>query len=107
MYRARVIHPFVQEAEPTPDPQIETLWSLFVAVGDHWALGDDSAQYRLRFLTFMENRVNVNPLYRESYREGAALIDDLVQRMGAKATFEKLFTDKPRIPPTGTPATPL
>jgi hypothetical protein len=107
MYRARVVHPFVRKTEPTPDAQTETLWSLFVAIGEHWALGDDSDQYRLRFLTFMENRVNVNPLYRDSYRDGAGLIDDLVRRMGAKAAFEKIFTDKPRIPPTGTPATPL
>lgn len=107
MYGARVVHPFVHETALAPDAQNETLWSLFVAIGDHWALSDDSSQYRLRFLTFMENRVNVNPIYLESYRNGAALIDDLVRLMGSKAAFEKIFNDKPKIPPTGTPATPL
>jgi hypothetical protein len=107
MYRSRVVHPFVEEAPAAPARQTETLWSLFVAIGDHWSLGDDPARYRSRFLTFMENRVNLNPLYRETYRDGAALIDAMVTELGANRAFERIFTDKPLISPSGVPATPL
>lgn len=107
MYRSRVVHPFAEEASPTPKGQTETLWSLFVAIGDHWSLDDDPDRYRLRFLSFMENRINLNPLYRQTYRDGAALIDRMVEELGAAAAFEKIFSDKLRISPSGVPATPL
>ena len=107
MYRARVVHPFVQGAVPVPDKQTETLWSLFVAIGDHWSLGDDSQRYRLRFVSFLENRINLNPLYRDSYRDGAALIESMVAEFGAAAAFERIFTDKPRISQSGVPGTQL
>ena len=107
MYRARVVHPFVEGAQPAPDAETMTLWSLFIAIGDHWALGDDPDPYYHRLLTFMRNRINVNPLYPDSYHDGAALIDAMVAELGAKTAFDKILSEKPRIPPSGTPATPL
>ena len=107
MYIAKVVHSLSRAATAADDTQTATLWSLFVAIGDHWQLGDDPAPYRLRFLSFLENRIDVEPIYRDTYREGAALIDAMVAELGAAAAFEKIFFDKRRGEPSGVPVTPL
>jgi hypothetical protein len=107
MYSAKVVHSLSKAATPQDDALVATLWSLFVAIGDCWQLGDDPAPYRLRFLSFLENRMDVEPLYRDTYRKGAALIDSMVAELGAAAAFEKIFFGKAKGIPTGVPATPL
>lgn len=106
MYRAKVVHPFAQDATADEMP-LDALWSLFVAIGDHWSLGDDAERYRLRFESFIENRIALNPLYSQTYRDAGAFIDGMVAGLGHAAAFEKIFTEKPRISPNGTPTTPL
>jgi hypothetical protein len=107
VYQAKAVHPLSSVSTPRPVRVSETLWSLFVAVGDHWTLGDDPTSYRLRFQTFLQNRVDLDPLYEGYYREGAALIDDFIRDLGPVAAFDKIFSDKPRIAAAGLPATAL
>ncbi len=107
MYRTKVAHPLNWGASPPSETQTGTLWSLFVAIGHHWELGDDPEPYRLRFLSFVENRVDLNPLYREYYRDGAKLVDSMVEKLGSHEAFQKIFSDKPRISPSGLPVTTL
>ncbi len=85
----------------------DRLWALFVAVGDHWTLGDDASGYWLRFQTFLQNRIDIDPLYTGYYREGAAVLDELIATQGAQQAFDKIFLDKPRIAPAGLPSTRL
>lgn len=107
MYQTKAVHPLSPPPGSLPPAVRNTLWSLFVAIGDHWALADDAAAYELRFLTFLQNRIDIDPLYAGYYRDGATLLDDLVAAHGAQRAYDKLFADKPRIAPAGLPATPL
>lgn len=107
MYTAKVVHPQSRAGMGLDIAQTATLWSLFVAIGHHWQLEDDPLPYRLRFLSFLENRMNVDPIYRDTYREGAALIDAMVAEHGESASFETIFFVKGRTSPSGVPATPL
>lgn len=107
MYNAKVVHSLSRTSILADDAQNDILWSLFVAIGRHWQLDDDPAPYRLRFLSFLENRMDIEPIYRTSYREGAALIASMIAEHGADAAFEKIFFGKAKGIPTGVPGTPL
>jgi hypothetical protein len=107
MYQKRSIHPLSPPSAMPPAEVVDTLWSLFVAIGEHWRLQDDPAPYRLRFETFIANRIDLNPLYDGHYKQGAALLDALIATHGAKSAFETVFGDKPRIAAAGLPSTPL
>lgn len=107
MYQTKAIHPLSPGPGSLP-PDIEaTLWSLFVAVGEHWALGDAADAYRLRFRTFLQNRIDINSLYFGYYRDGAGVLEQLIAEHGTPGAFDKIFSDKPRIAAAGLPSTPL
>ncbi|WP_404294256.1 hypothetical protein ACD578_28645 (plasmid) [Microvirga sp. RSM25] len=107
MYQSKAIHALSRTKEPLPQAVIDTLWPLFIEIGYHWSLGDDPANYHLRFLTFIENRIEVDPLYEGYYRDGARYIDELVLEIGRAAAFNRILANKPRIAPSGVPATML
>lgn len=107
LYQTKTIHPLSPGPGTLPQQVETTLWSLFVAVGDHWGLGDDPTHYHLRFRTFLRNRIDIDPLYAGYYRDGAALVTELIAAHGPKDAFEKVFTAKPRIAAAGIPSTPL
>ncbi|MER8823084.1 hypothetical protein NKH70_25385 [Mesorhizobium sp. M0991] len=107
MYQSKAIHALSRGKEPLSQDVIDTLWSLFREIGAHWSLEDDAEAYRLRFLTFIENRIELDPLYQGYYRDGAAFIDELRDKIGAAAAFNRIFANKPRIAPSGVPATML
>jgi len=95
MYESKARHPL---SPPTPDPLphlvYEAMWELFVAIGDMWLLTDDPKQYRLRFRTFLENRIALNPLYAAYYREAAALLADLTIQGGAQAAYLLIYFNR-------------
>ena len=94
MYQTKVVNPLAY-ALLLPGRGIDdNLWALFVAIGDHWRLGDDPAPYRSRLASFMDNRVALNPLYRGYYDSAAATIADLITANGATRAFEILFATK-------------
>lgn len=107
MYQRRAIHPLSQTLGPLPQGTIETLWTIFVAVGEHWSLDDQPSAYRLRFETFLENRINLNPIYEGYYLDGAAYFESLVADIGRTPALARLFTQKPRVVQAGIPATRL
>jgi len=107
VYQTKAVHPLSAAPGFLASQVQDTLWSLFVAVGDHWTLGDDVSAYRLRFQTFLQNRIDIDPLYTGYYREGAVVLDELIATHGAQQAFDKIFSDKPRIAPAGLPSTPL
>ncbi|MDE4618402.1 hypothetical protein [Sinorhizobium meliloti] len=107
MYQRRAMHPLSRSIKPLNPATIKSLWTIFVAIGDHWSLDDDPSTYRLRFETFLENRTKLNPVYQGYYVDGAAYFDGLLADIGSAAALERLFTQKPRVVQSGIPATRL
>ncbi len=95
MYDSKARHPL---SPPTPDPLphaiYEAMWNLFLAIGEMWQLTDDPGQYRLRFRTFLENRIALDPLYAAYYVAAAAMIADLTRQADANAAYELIFFNR-------------
>lgn len=95
MYDSKARHPL---SPPTPDPLphavYEAMWNLFLAIGEMWQLTDDPGQYRLRFRTFLENRIALDPLYSAYYLAAAAMIADLTRQADAHAAYELIFFNR-------------
>lgn len=104
MYQRKVADPLSFAAAAIGNDIAPALWLLFVAIGDHWKLGDDPEPYRSRLATFMDNRIAINPLYRGYYDAAAATIADLVATNGPTGAFEILFATKTS---SGVPASPI
>jgi hypothetical protein len=107
MYERRAIHPLSKTFKPLPQPTVELLWGVFVAIGEQWSLGDNPSSYRLRFETFLENRINISPIYENYYLDGAEFVSALITELGRTGAYDRLFTQKPRVPQSGIPATQL
>jgi len=95
MYETKARHPL---SPPTPDPLpqtvYESMWSMFLAIGEMWLLKDDPQPYRLRFRTFLENRIALHPLYAGYYLSTALLIDDLTAQADADAAWQLIFFNR-------------
>src|SRR5215471_5795087 len=107
MYQARARHILSLVTTEEPVEIDEAMWGLFVAIGEFWKLGDDPAPYRLRFRSFMANRVHLNPIYRDFYSLAKRVIARLLAEHGSPRGYEVLFTEKPRTLPVGPPETEL
>ena len=95
MFEGKARHPL---SPPTPDPLpqavYESMWELFVAIGNMWLLTDDPKPYRLRFRTFLENRIALDPLYAGYYREAARLIAELIAQADANAAWQLIYFNR-------------
>jgi hypothetical protein len=95
MYDSKARHPL---SPPTPDPLphavYEAMWDMFVAIGAMWLLTDDPNPYRLRFRTFLENRIALNPLYAGYYLAAAALVADLTEQADANAAYLYIYLNQ-------------
>jgi hypothetical protein len=92
MYDPKARHPL---SPPTPDPLpqavYESMWDLFVGIGDMWLLTDDPQPYRLRFRTFLENRIALDPLYAAYYLAAATMIAELSQETDRNNVYLLIF----------------
>lgn len=91
MYEARIEHPLISRLPALTDDVEEAMWNLFVAIGTTWQFTDDPNPYRLRFRTFMHNRIAVEPLYVLYYIAAADLIADLTRQKDAAAAYNLIF----------------
>lgn len=107
MYQARVSNVVLPSESVVSSDVEDAMWKLFVAVGDFWKLGDDPQPYRLRFRDFLQNRISINPMYRDFYIVAKTLIDGLIAQFGEAAAYEQVFTNKPRIAPSTPPQSRL
>lgn len=91
MYESRAIHPlaFTGQAPSSEIPPI--LLQLWNAIDRHWQLTDPPHPYEARLRTFMDNRVNLNPLYKGYYDLAETVIADLLTQHGDPKAFEVLF----------------
>ncbi|MCU1231963.1 MAG: hypothetical protein JWO97_4847 [Acidobacteria bacterium] len=92
MYQVKVRHPLSALAPALTDSVAASMWKLFVAIGPYWELTDDPEPYRLRFTTFTQNRIALNPIYTAFYTEAARVIDVLIAALGEKAAYAVIFS---------------
>jgi hypothetical protein len=93
MYEPRTAHPVNETASPLDAETREAMWQLFVQIGRFWGNVPDPEPMRSRLHVFLDNRIEVNPLYREFYRMAREVIRGLVEVHGEQKGYEVLFTD--------------
>ena len=94
MYQARVRHLLSPISVETSSDFDEAMWELFSAIGRFWKLTDDPGAYKLRLHSFMRNRIDFNPLYRDFYIVAKRVVESLVSKHGSAKGYEILFTQK-------------
>lgn len=94
MYQSRVRHTLSPVVPKLSDEDRQTLWDLFIAIGDRWELADNPDRYRLRHDSFLENRIGIDPLYEGYYRKGAEALRKLIADHGAAKAFDFLLGDR-------------
>ena len=94
LFQAKVRHPLSPAAPSLADDVDEAMWSLFKAIGDMWLLKEDPEPYRLRFRTFMENRIAFDPMYVGYYASAAGLIAALTAQKDATAAYLLIYFDQ-------------
>ncbi|MEA2572654.1 MAG: hypothetical protein QOI24_4655 [Acidobacteriota bacterium] len=92
MYQTKVLHPLSALVPTVTDSVAASMWNLFVAIGPYWELTDDPEPYRLRFTTFMQNRIALNPIYAAFYAAAATCIDVLIAHLGEPAAYAVIFS---------------
>lgn len=80
-------------AIPLSNEQIDTLWSLFVAIGVHWKLDIQVELLRSRWLDMLEARSSDAPDYRGEYINAADVYAVLVQKLGEPSAISKVYRD--------------
>lgn len=91
MHDARERHPLSPPKGSMPPDVEESMWQLFLAIGSLWDLTDDASQYRLRFDTFLENRIAYNPLYSDFYQAAADMIASLAAQKDLDAAYMLIY----------------
>jgi hypothetical protein len=96
MYQARVRRAVSPQVVETASAVEAEMWALFLAIGTHWQLTDDTGGYRGRLQAFMANRVSLDVAYLGYYALAIDVIADLkVEAGSAQAAYDKLFTIRP------------
>lgn len=72
---------------------IDGLWLLFSKICERWDNVPDVKALHSRWLGFLSNRIEMNPLYVTYYRNAVAVIEELKAQRGEAAAYEFLFTD--------------
>ena len=67
------------------------MWQIFVAIGPAWKFDDDVESYRLRFHTFLQNRLALYPFYEAFYRAAMGLVEELAAQKNLKAAYQLIF----------------
>lgn len=102
IYEERYVNPARALVAATEPSVRAAMFDLFSAIGVFWGTVTDSEPFRLRLYNFMENRIDLDPLYEKYYLSAAAVLIDLLQQHGNPGGYEFLFTD-----PTATKTPPL
>ncbi len=94
-YDRRVDHLANDEDLVISDALFESMWQLFEQIGKHWKTGnqEELKDAQTNLLVFMNNRIRLNPCYIHEYQNAAGVVAELVEDLGKKKGYEKLFTD--------------
>jgi len=99
MYRSRARHNLSPVVPRIADEDLQTLWKLFVAIGDHWEMREDARTYRLRHEAFLGNRIAMNPLYQGYYHKGCEALRSLIEQHGEEEAYRLLLGEQSGQPP--------
>lgn len=97
MYQKAAKHPLSTELPPLQDETFAAMWQIFVHIGEFWQNMDDPTPYKSQLYSFMLNRINLRPIYRDYYISAQMVMKKLIQEKGEKNAYEYLFTDKDAI----------
>lgn len=78
---------------PLTNEQLDTLWSLFRAIGIHWGLDIEVELFRSRWLDMLEARSAGTPDYRGEYINAADVYAALVRKKGEASAIAKVYQD--------------
>ena len=90
----------IEARNPLPDDQsllddntTDDMWKLFLAICDYWKNVQNPGAMKSSLIVFMNNRIKHDPNYSNEYRNASAVIRELINELGEKAAYKKLFTD--------------
>ncbi|XPF95914.1 hypothetical protein ACM9HF_07845 [Colwellia sp. RE-S-Sl-9] len=93
MNKQPVIHPISKNFEKLNQDIFETMFKLFEHIGVYWKNMDNSTPYRSELYVFMQNRINLYPIYQEYYKTAYTTINQMILEVGAENCYEIIFTD--------------
>jgi len=93
MNKTPVIHPISQNLERLDQEIFDTMFNLFEHIGVFWNNMDNSEPYRSELYVFMQNRINLYPIYQQYYQSAFNTINRMIVEMGEKQCYETIFTD--------------
>jgi hypothetical protein len=76
---------------PLSEAQLDTLWSMFRAIGAHWRLDVEVDLFRSRWLDMIEARSFGTPDYRAEYINAATVYEALIAKLGEGPANAKLY----------------
>ncbi|MEW5757528.1 MAG: hypothetical protein AB1810_14630 [Pseudomonadota bacterium] len=102
MYQTNEMHPLSRELPPLDDATRNAMWKLFIQIGQFWMNMHDPSAFKSRVYSFVDNRISLDPLYREYYMTARDVIAQLVSEYGEQDGYRRLFTDSAGLisPPT-------
>jgi hypothetical protein len=77
--------------DPLSGKQIDTLWSMFVAIDTHWRLGFPVNLLRSRWLDMIEARRGEDPDYTAEYDNAVRVFEAMGDVLGREAAIEKFY----------------
>ncbi len=93
MNQDQIIHP-VSKTLPTLEPDVfDTLYELFEHIGRYWHNAEDSRNYQSELYIFIQNRINLYPIYQEYYRISSLTLRQLIEENGKEEAYQIVFTD--------------
>lgn len=96
MHQKNAKHPLSTELPPLNKETFDAMWEIFVYIGKFWQNMDDPTPYKSLLYSFMLNRINLRPIYREYYFIAEKAMKELIKENGADKdkAYEYLFTDR-------------
>jgi hypothetical protein len=86
-------HPYQHEEKLPDEKTMESMWNLFVEIGKFWKNNDHPEEMKSNFIVFISNRIQLDPNYVNEYKNAAEVIDELIEELGKREGYKKLFTD--------------
>ncbi|MEH6461747.1 hypothetical protein [Chitinimonas sp. JJ19] len=93
MYQTPAKHPLSAELPALDDATYAAMWALFCHIGKYWQNMPDPEPFRSQLYSFMLNRINLRPVYRDYYLFAAATLRGLIEQHGEDGAYAFLFTD--------------
>ena len=96
MERKNAKHPLSTELAPLSKETFDAMWEVFVHIGKFWQNMDEPTPYKSLLYSFMLNRINLRPIYREYYFIAEKAMKELIKEKGGDKdkAYEYLFTDR-------------